>query len=142
MEPALLDLERTLTATLHLMAKTLSTQQAAEQTGLTAHTLRYYERIDLIGPVERDDAGRRLYTDDDLGWIELLMRLRATGMSIQQMKQYANLQKGGDPTGVQRQEILEEHEQLMLAKLAELNACLEVVRYKIDNYKQIKAEGP
>ncbi len=124
------------------MAKILSIQQAAEQTGLTAHTLRYYERIDLIGPITRDDAGRRLYSDDDLGWIELLMRLRATGMSIQQMKQYADLQKGSDPTGNQRREILEAHERLMLAKLAELEACLDVVRYKIDNYRQIKAEGP
>ena len=124
------------------MAKILSIQQAAEHSGLTAHTLRYYERIDLIGPIGRDDAGRRLYTDDDLGWIELLLRLRATGMSIQQMKQYADLQKGSDPTGVQRREILEEHEQLMLTKLAELNDSLAVVRYKINNYKKIKEEGP
>lgn len=124
------------------MSDTLSIQQAAQRTGLTAHTLRYYERIDLIGPITRDEAGRRLYSDDDLGWIELLMRLRATGMSIQQMKQYADLQKGDDPTGEQRRSILEEHEQLMLGKLAELETCLEVVRYKIDNYKKIKEEGP
>ena len=124
------------------MANTLSTQQAAEHSGLTAHTLRYYERIDLIGPITRDDAGRRLYTDDDLGWIELLRRLRATGMSLQKMKQYADLQKGSDPTGNLRRKILEEHEQLMLAKLAELNDSLKVVRYKINNYKKIKEEGP
>ncbi len=124
------------------MTKILSIQQAAEHSGLTAHTLRYYERIDLIGPIGRDDAGRRLYTDDDLGWIELLLRLRATGMSLQKMKQYADLQKGSDPTGVQRRKILEAHEQLMLAKLAELNDSLKVVRYKINNYKKIKEEGP
>lgn len=124
------------------MTTTFSIQQTAQQTGLTAHTLRYYERIGLLRPIGRDDAGHRFYTQGDLEWIELVMRLRATGMSIQTIKEYADLQTGRDPTGVKRRLLLEEHEERIRNKVAELDACLSLVRYKIENYKKIQEEGP
>ncbi len=120
------------------MTNTYSIKQAAEQTNLTAHTLRYYERIELIGPIGRDAYGRRFYTQSDIGWIQLLMRLKLTGMSLDTMKQYAELQKGSDPTGKLRRELLEQHERDTLARLSELNACLDVIRYKIQNYKYLE----
>ena len=74
----------------------LTIQEAAAETGLSIHTLRYYERIGLIHPVDRATNGHRRYTPGDLGWIDLLKRLRATGMPIQRMQQYAALQRQGE----------------------------------------------
>ncbi len=73
-------------------------QQAAVQTGLSEYTLRYYERIGLIHPIGRAENTHRRYSADDLGWIDFLNKLRATGMSIQQMQVYAALQRRGDET--------------------------------------------
>lgn len=120
------------------MINTFSIQQVALHTGLTTHTLRYYERIELIGPIQRDETGHRYYTTDDIGWIELLVRLRTTGMSLEKMKQYADFQKQGDPTGAKRRQLLEEHETYMLARISELNSCLDAIRFKINIYRQLE----
>jgi DNA-binding transcriptional MerR regulator len=87
----------------------LTIQQVSEATGLTAHTLRYYERIGLIHPIERERNTHRRYTMNDVGWVDFLNKLRATGMSIQQMQAYAALQRLGDVTLAQRVEMLKEH---------------------------------
>src|ERR1044071_6963725 len=84
----------------------LPVQEVSEATGLSAHTLRYYERIGLIHPIEREENTRRLYTEDDLGWIDFLLKLRATGMSIKDMQTYAALQRQGEETLPERVEML------------------------------------
>src|SRR5690606_38983841 len=93
-----LDLERALSCRLIIMNEGLTIQQVAEATQLSEHTLRYYERIGLIHPISRADNGHRRYSPDDIGWIDFLTKLRAAGMTIQQMQAYAELQRRGDET--------------------------------------------
>ena len=118
----------------------LTIQDVAEATGLSAHTLRYYERVGLIHPIEREENTRRSYTADDIGWIEFLMKLRATGMSIKDMQHYAELQRQGDETLPQRVEMLKSLRGSVEARIDELNEHLKLVRYKIDIYSQIIEE--
>ena len=76
----------------------LTIDEVARRTGLTAHTLRYYERIGLIAPVPRASGGQRRYATADLDWIEFLLRLRDTRMPVAQMLVFARLRAEGDAT--------------------------------------------
>jgi DNA-binding transcriptional MerR regulator len=118
----------------------LTIQQVSEATGLSAHTLRYYERIGLIHPIEREENTRRLYTEDDIGWIDFLLKLRATGMSIKEMQMYAELQRQGDETLPQRVEMLKSLRGKVEARMSELNEHLKLICYKIELYQQIVTE--
>jgi DNA-binding transcriptional MerR regulator len=115
----------------------LTIQQVSEATGLSAHTLRYYERIGLIHPIEREKNTHRRYTSNDVGWVDFLNKLRATGMSIQQMSAYAALQRLGDATLAQRVEMLREHRDEVEAHMAELAKHLEVIRWKVSVYEEL-----
>ena len=118
----------------------LTIQDVAEATGLSAHTLRYCERVGLIHPIGREENTRRSYTADDIGWIEFLMKLRATGMSIKDMQRYAELQRQGDETLPQRVEMLKSLRGSVEARIDELNEHLKLVCYKIEIYSQIIEE--
>ena len=118
----------------------LTIQQVAEITGLSVHTLRYYEQIGLIHPIDRAQNTHRRYTLDDIGWIEFLNKLRATGMSIQQMQRYAALQRQGDDTLPERVEMLRMLQREAEARIDELQDHLEVIRYKIDLYQSIMVQ--
>jgi DNA-binding transcriptional MerR regulator len=118
----------------------LTIQEVSEATGLSAHTLRYYERIGLIHPIEREENTRRLYTEDDIGWIDFLLKLRATGMSIKEMQRYAELQRQGDVTLPQRVQMLKSLKTKVEAHMNELNEHLKLVCYKIEIYEQIVTE--
>lgn len=118
----------------------LTIQQVAEATGLSTYTLRYYERIGLIHPIDRAQNTHRRYTLDDIGWIEFLNKLRATGMSIQQMQRYAKLQRQGDDTLPERVEMLRMLQQEAEARIAELREHLKLIRYKIGLYESIIQE--
>src|SRR5260221_10038843 len=84
------------------MDSELSIQQAAAVTGLSAHTLRYYERVGLLDSVGRAESGHRPYTATGLGWLDLLMRLRSTGMPIRQMQEFAALRTRGPESACER----------------------------------------
>ena len=99
----------------------LTIDEVARRTGLTAHTLRYYERIGLIAPVPRAPGGQRRYAAADLDWIEFLLRLRDTRMPVAQMLVFARLRAEGDATVSQRRALLEAH-------LAEVNASLHAMQ--------------
>ena len=118
----------------------LTIQKVSEATGLSAHTLRYYERIGLIHPIEREENTRRLYTEDDIGWIDFLLKLRATGMSIKEMQTYAELQRQGDSTLPQRVEMLKSLRGKVETRMSELNEHLKLICYKIEIYEQIVTE--
>ncbi len=124
------------TATMEL----LTVGEAAARVGLTTHTLRWYEQEGLVEPVERDSAGRRRYSPDDLGWIGLLLKLRATGMPVRDMRRYAELARQGDATLGERVRLFEEHRDRVLERIADLQRDLEVVNYKIDLYRKVLAE--
>jgi len=118
----------------------LTIQEVSEATGLSAHTLRYCERIGLIHPIEREDNTRRLYTEEDIGWIDFLLKLRATGMSIKEMQRYAELQRQGDETLPQRVEMLKALRSKVEARMSELDKHLKLICYKIEIYGQIITE--
>jgi DNA-binding transcriptional MerR regulator len=118
----------------------MTIQQAAGETGLSAHTLRYYERIGLIAPVDRAPNGHRRYTEDDVGWIGFLNKLRATGMPIAKMKRYADLQRRGDDTLAERLALLEEHRREVKKRIQELEDNLAVIEYKIKYYSGVQEE--
>jgi DNA-binding transcriptional MerR regulator len=118
----------------------LTIQEAAEATGLSTHTLRYYERIGLIHPINREENTRRCYTVDDIGWIDFLLKLRATGMSIKDMQRYAELQRMGDETLPERLEMLKRLRNQVEAHVEEMNEHLKLIHYKIDYYSKVVEE--
>ena len=118
----------------------LTIQEVATHTGLTPHTLRYYERIGLIHPIQREENTRRHYTADDVGWIDFILKLRATGMSIRDMQRYAELQRQGDDTLPERVEMLKSLRDTVETRIEELNENLKLVYYKIDYYQKVIEE--
>ncbi len=120
--------------------QTLTIQEVAAETGLTEHTLRYYERIGLIHPIRRADNGHRRYLPDDVGWIDFLNKLRAIGMSIQQMKRYAELQREGDETLPERVEMLKALRDQVEAHMDLLRDHLELIYFKIEVYGEMVAK--
>lgn len=125
---------------MELTKEKLTIQEAAEMTGLSAHTLRYYERIGLIHPIAREENARRCYSTDDIGWIDFLTKLRATGMSIREMQKYAELQKQGNETLPERVEMLKALGDQVEERIFELQENLKLVHYKIEVYGQIIEE--
>lgn len=119
---------------------TYSIAQAAERSGFSIDTLRYYERIGLVDPPARDAGGRRTYSDEDLVWLEFLTKLRTTGMPIRMMREYAQLRHRGIGSAGRRKQILVEHRATVLERIEDLQACLEVLNYKIANYEQCERD--
>lgn len=121
------------------MTKFLTIAEAAEATGLSAYTLRYYEQIGLIARVDRRGGARR-YSADDMRWLEFLVRLRATGMSMRDMQRYAQLLRQGDASEsvVERQTILEDHARRLESDLRTLGDTLEYIREKIRRYQGVR----
>lgn len=118
------------------MSDTLSIADAAERTGLTPHTLRYYERDGLlIQPVRRSSSGHRAYTEHDLRWIVMLTCLRATGMPIREIRAYVGLVRRGDGNETERLTLLRSHRQQVLARLAEVTDHLSAIDGKIALYE-------
>ena len=116
----------------------LNIQQMAQATGLSAHTLRYYERAGLMRPqVERDEAnGYRSYSQEHVPWIEFLKRLRATGMPIREIHRYTELVRQGEQTMPERLHLLKEHQSQVEAHLREVEQHLESITAKIAYYEQ------
>ncbi len=110
--------------------------EAAERSGLTAHTLRYYERDGLLlTGVGRSASGHRRYTARDLAWIELITRLRATGMPIREVRRYAELVRSGDGNEAERLALLVAHRERVEAQLAEVTSHLRAIDHKIGIYE-------
>jgi DNA-binding transcriptional MerR regulator len=108
-------------------------QQVAQQTGLSIDTLRYYERIGLLEPVGRAQNGHRRYTQHDLAWIDLLIRLRNTGMPRAQMVRFAELRRQGSATLTERRLMLEQHQHSLEQHMATL-------QQKIARIKELEAQ--
>ncbi|TPQ52951.1 MerR family transcriptional regulator [Prosthecomicrobium hirschii] len=108
--------------------------ELARRSGLSAHTIRYYERIGLLPYADRDGSRQRDYDASILTWIEFLSRLKTTGMPIREMLRYAALRAAGPATGSERQHLLEAHRETVRARIAEWQACLTVLDAKIAGY--------
>jgi DNA-binding transcriptional MerR regulator len=114
----------------------MSIAEAARRTGVSVHTLRYYERAGLVvTPVDRTHSGRRRYHDEDLKWISICTKLRATGMPIKAIRRYAQLVSAGPGNEQDRLALLEAHRADVTAKLAEVAESLKLIDHKIDVYR-------
>ncbi|WP_126629211.1 SDR family NAD(P)-dependent oxidoreductase [Dictyobacter alpinus] len=118
----------------------LSIQQVAELTGLSIDTLRYYERIGLIEPVQRAASGHRRYKQADLEWIGLLINLRATGMPISQMIDFAKLHHQGPLTAIERLHLLEQHQHALAQQMQKLQQHGTQLQQKIARKKAVLAQ--
>ena len=116
----------------------MAIQEAATRTGLSEHTLRYYERIGLITPVQRASNGHRRYSEEDIGWIHFVKRLRSAGMPISTVQHYVELQRQGGATLAARLELLEAHRRAVQQQIQELTEHLAVIEYKIQYYSQLE----
>lgn len=120
--------------------KRFTIQQMAHRTGLSIHTLRYYEQIGLLDPIDRLANGHRRYKPTDLTRLEFLKRLRATGMSIKEMQYYVDLYRAGDSTLRERREILQAHKQTILAQVDDLMDTVDFIDMKIERYQREESE--
>ena len=104
---------------------------------LSPDTLRYYERIGLIPPVHRTAGGIRDYTPSDCDWVEFIKCMRSAGVAVDALTEYVALFQQGEATSKARKQILIEQRSRLLAHLAELEATLNRLNAKIQNYEQI-----
>ena len=108
--------------------------QVTEKTGFTIDTLRYYERIGLLHQVGRTAGGRRVFTDQDVEFLQLLRCLRYTGLPVAEMLRFVELLRSGEATREERVEVLREHEARVASQIARLEEHQEHIRFKIQLY--------
>ncbi|WP_242901703.1 MerR family transcriptional regulator [Actinomadura terrae] len=112
-----------------------SPAEAAEQSGFSIDTLRYYEKIGLLAGIARNSAGRRVFSDDDLLWLKMLRCLRGTGMPIAEMLRYSELARGGEVTVQERLALLQDHDRRVEEQIARLREQQEQIQFKIGFYQ-------
>jgi DNA-binding transcriptional MerR regulator len=117
--------------------RTYTIKETALLTGLSEDTLRYYERLGLVGPVARTASGHRRYVQNDLTWIDLLTKLLATGMPLERVSRYIDLWRQGDGTAEERREMLVTHAQRVEADLSRMQETLAILRWKIQHYDEL-----
>ncbi|WP_234117495.1 MerR family transcriptional regulator [Clostridium hydrogenum] len=105
---------------------------------LKPHTLRYYESIGLIKDIKRNASGKRVYTEEDLKWLQVINRLRTTGMNINMMKEYARLRHIGDSTVSERKKIMEEHLKSIENEIERLIEAKNYVERKVEIYSEME----
>lgn len=119
----------------------------ATATGVSAHTLRYYERAGLIHPISRNAGNQRRYSESDVEWVRFLLRLRETGMPIARMREYAELRAAGPSTVSARLDLLEAHRSALQERISLLHSHEEALESKIEAYRhdlegQTDTHGP
>jgi DNA-binding transcriptional MerR regulator len=120
----------------------LSIAEAARRTGVSVHTLRYYERAGLVvTAIDRTGGGQRRYLPRDLEWIAFCTRLRATGMPIRTIRRYAELVAAGRGNESERLALMEAHRADVTARLAEAQENLRLIDHKIEVYRGRLAAG-
>ena len=114
--------------------------ETSKKYGLSADTLRYYERIGLIPPVPRTKGGVRDYDEGSCRWIELVKCLRSAGVQIEALIEYSSLYRQGAGTEERRKAILMEQREQLLGRMSEMQKSLDRLNYKIENYDRILRE--
>jgi DNA-binding transcriptional MerR regulator len=117
--------------------------EVARQTGLSVHALRYYEREGLMlsQHVTRGTGGHRRYTRQDVFWLRMCIKLRASGMPLAQIRDYVELVREGPGNEQERLELLRAQQARVENQLAELQECLRVIKRKVGIYEQHLANG-
>lgn len=123
------------------MSEQLSIAEVADRTGLSKDTLRWYENEGLIPQVPRDNQGRRSYDEASLRMIELLVKLRRTGMPVRSMREFLTMVDQGAPSHGHRMTLLTEHRDEVLAKVRETLADLDAIEAKISHYAELIEAG-
>ena len=109
----------------------MNIQAISQRTGMSAHTLRYYEKINLLLHIQRDSKGHRDYSEKDVIWIEFIKRLKATNMPLEEIRLFAKLRSRGDVTINERLDILENHRLRVQRQLENLKQHLKKIEEKI-----------
>ena len=117
-----------------------SIREVCAKTGLSAHTLRYYEKEKLLPNVGRSPGGFRQYSDADVEMLGMICCLKNTGMSLQDISRFMALAREGDQTLRERCELLEKHRDTVIAKMAEMQKYLDKVTWKVNYYTERLAE--
>ncbi len=129
-----------------MSATTYSVGEVSARTGFSVDTLRYYERLGLIEPVERSAGGRRMYREQDVGWLDFVSCLRDTGMPVERMRQFAELCRDGEHTVPERVNLLAAHGSRVEAEIEALRTRLAAIRHKLEYYEGVLAlrdgDGP
>lgn len=121
----------------------LSIGQVAEQTGLSVHALRFYEREGLLaGSVERDVGGRRVYGRDAVDWLRVCVILRGSGMPLPAIRRYTELVSEGTGNEVERRELLSRHRDEVLDQIDRLHKCLDLINHKVAVYDDYLDQNP
>lgn len=112
----------------------MTIKQAAEKTGVSIDNLRYYERIGLIPPIPRNKSGIREYDERALHWIDFVLKFKQAGASLEAIIEYVQLVQSDHDTKEARREILLDVERDLEERMAKLSACMDTIKYKIENY--------
>lgn len=119
----------------------ISIGELSRLSGISPHTLRFYEAEGILMPAGRAANGHRRYRDDDLLWLEFVLRLKQTGMPLAEIRQYAVLRAQGEKTLQSRLTMLKLHRQRLATKLAELSTCAGALDEKIRTYRKMIAKS-
>ena len=120
----------------------LTIGQVAQRTGLSVHALRFYERAGLLlSPIERAAGGRRAYTEQDLEWLAVCVKLRSAGMPLAAIRHYAELVRQGPGNEEERLNVLCRQQRRVTAQIAALTTCLEMITVKVKLYQDSLADG-
>ena len=113
-----------------------SIQEVSKKTGLSAHTLRYYEKEGLLSPVDRSPGGFRQYSEEDLEALGLICCLKNTGMSLQEITRFVQLTREGDRTLKERVALLQEHRENVITRMNEMQKYLDKVTWKLNFFTE------
>ena len=120
------------------VAPRLSIGEAADRTGLSVHTLRFYEREGLLAsPIQRDPGGRRVYRQDDVDWITVCVILRGSGMPLPAIRRYTELVRAGGGNETERLVLLREHRERVVDQMDQLRKCLDLINFKVGVYEDV-----
>jgi len=119
----------------------MTISEVSEKYGLSADTLRYYERVGMIPQVNRTPSGLRDFTEIDCRWVELAKCMRGAGLPVEVMIEYVRLVQQGDQTIEARRDLLVEQRITLLAQKAAIENTLEKLNYKIERYEEAVETG-
>ena len=119
----------------------MTIKEVSEKYDISADTLRYYERIGMIPEVTRNANGIRNYQESDLGWVELAICMRSTGLPVEALIEYVKLFQIGDSTFEARRQLLKEQYDILEEQKQQIEATMERLKYKVSRYEEAVKTG-
>ncbi|OTN76045.1 hypothetical protein A5886_001121 [Enterococcus sp. 8G7_MSG3316] len=114
----------------------MNIKKISEISGVSADTIRYYEKIGLIPPVKRNKNGVRTFDEEDLKWIKFTRQMRNAGLSIEGLTHYLALFSEGPQTVPERKQLLAEQIAVLREKINDMTEAVERLEYKLDHYDE------